>query len=327
MNFHAALFAAALCSFALSTHAAEQKACRYVKVGDLPLRMSGNNVQPLVEGSVNGMPATMLLDTGAYASMLTSEAVDKFNLNQRSTGTHAEGIGGISRLFSVRLNEFGIGPVRSRALTMNVIGDMGGKPGFDAILGADFLFQADIEIALADRAVRFFRPLDCNDDSFLAYWAKEAVVVPLTGAVGNSKNNYITVELNGVPFDAIIDTGSSRTVVFERAARKAGVLGDHPSSRQAGTLVGIGSDRQAARSAVFTTFAIGAEKIHDAELTILPDAGAPGSQIDILLGADFLRSHRILFAMSQRQLYLTYLGGDIFKPIRRAAPAPRTDGG
>ncbi len=33
---------------------------------------------------------------------------------------------------------------------------------------------------------------------------------------------------------------------------------------------------------------------------------------DMLLGADFLRSHRVLLAMSQRRLYYTYYGGKVF---------------
>jgi hypothetical protein len=33
---------------------------------------------------------------------------------------------------------------------------------------------------------------------------------------------------------------------------------------------------------------------------------------DMLLGADFLRSHRVLIAHSQRKIYFTYAGGAVF---------------
>jgi predicted aspartyl protease len=39
---------------------------------------------------------------------------------------------------------------------------------------------------------------------------------------------------------------------------------------------------------------------------------APTIRPDMLLGADFLRTHRVLLAMSQRQLYYTYIGGKVF---------------
>jgi hypothetical protein len=40
----------------------------------------------------------------------------------------------------------------------------------------------------------------------------------------------------------------------------------------------------------------------------------------MLLGADFLRSHRVLVAHSQRKIYFTYTGGPVFQLNRPAAP-------
>jgi hypothetical protein len=34
----------------------------------------------------------------------------------------------------------------------------------------------------------------------------------------------------------------------------------------------------------------------------------------MLLGADFLRSHRVLVARSQKKMYFTYEGGTVFPP-------------
>lgn len=33
---------------------------------------------------------------------------------------------------------------------------------------------------------------------------------------------------------------------------------------------------------------------------------------DMVLGADFLRSHRVLLAMSQQRMYFSYVGGRVF---------------
>jgi hypothetical protein len=38
----------------------------------------------------------------------------------------------------------------------------------------------------------------------------------------------------------------------------------------------------------------------------------PAGLPDMLLGADFLRSHRVLIAHSQRKMYFTYAGGTVF---------------
>jgi hypothetical protein len=48
----------------------------------------------------------------------------------------------------------------------------------------------------------------------------------------------------------------------------------------------------------------------------------------MLLGADFIRAHRIYIAKSQGKLYFSYNGGPIFQVVRpqpdepQAAPAP-----
>jgi hypothetical protein len=53
--------------------------------------------------------------------------------------------------------------------------------------------------------------------------------------------------------------------------------------------------------------------------------GLRDEAFDMILGADFLRSHRVLFAMSQDKLYLTYLGGDVFTPGARVEPWMRKE--
>ncbi|MDL2354447.1 MAG: retroviral-like aspartic protease family protein [Pseudomonadota bacterium] len=184
-------------------------------------------------------------------------------------------------------------------------------PPFDAIVGADFLFQADVEIALADKQLRFFRPHNCKD-SFLAYWSQDAYEVPLTGSFGDSRNQTFTVELNGVKLDAIIDSGASGSFVFVGAARKAGIDIDSPGTIKTRDAVGIGAERLAQWRAVFKTLTIGSETIRDAELRIAATPETGRLHADVLLGTDFLRAHRVLFAMSQNRLYISYLGGDVF---------------
>jgi hypothetical protein len=56
---------------------------------------------------------------------------------------------------------------------------------------------------------------------------------------------------------------------------------------------------------------------------VIRDESSRGiGRVDVVLGADFLRAHRILFAMSQHRLYMSYLGGDPFPPPR-APKAPK----
>ena len=285
--------------------------CRYVEVGNLPLGYASTSFQPVVDGVINGAAARFLVDTGASRTYLTRTAAERLDLSLKMTGTHVNGIGGSSRVYSARLDDFAVGPTHSGRTTLRVIDEMGGKPPYDAIVGADFLLQADMEISLAEKKLRFFRPSNCKD-TFLAYWSGDAFEVPFTGGFGDSRNQVFTVELNGVKLDALIDTGASRSAVFVKAAQRAGVRTDAPGTLKGGDVVGVGSDRVQRWSAVFDTFAIGNETIRNAEIDILAAPSSGRIQADVLLGADFLRTHRVLFAMSQERLYISYLGGEVF---------------
>jgi hypothetical protein len=66
------------------------------------------------------------------------------------------------------------------------------------------------------------------------------------------------------------------------------------------------------------TFAIGSETIKNAHISIRdnPPQGILLGMPDVLIGADFLRAHRVLIAMSQRRFYVSYLGGEVFPKHR-----------
>ncbi|HZV67324.1 MAG TPA: aspartyl protease family protein [Telluria sp.] len=305
------LIASACCARA----ADKPPACRYALAGKLPVTYTGEGLQPAVMGAINDTPAVMLVDTGSHRSYLTRTGTDKRGLALGSTGGLVQGIGGLSTVYAARLKDFAIGPAHGGRMTLPVIGDMGSTPSFEAIVGADFLLQWDLEIALADKEIRFFRPKDCGD-TFLGYWNPDAVVVPFESAGTGSLNPFFMVEVNGKPLRAMIDSGASRSTVTLKAAQAAGVKPGDAGVTRAGTFGGIGESQAARWSAVFDSFAIGHEAIKHAAIDVIDSADATGLP-DVLLGQDFLRAHRVLIAMSQQNVYLSYLGGEVFSTQRK----------
>jgi predicted aspartyl protease len=259
----------------------------------------------------------MLVDTGASQSYLSRTATERLGLGLKFTGEHTSGIGGYSRIYATRLSEFAVGPTKSARGTFRVLGDTGSAPEYDAIAGAPFLLQADMEISLAEKKLRFFRGLDCKQ-SFLGYWSGEIYEIPFERHSDSSPNPHLIVEVNGKKMEAIIDSGATTTVIFANAARRAGLKLDAPGSIRLGTSVGIGSDKVARWSTTVERLVIGPETIRDAEIGVL-ETEAPGS-IDMLIGDDFLRAHRVLFSMSQGKFYVSYLGGTPFKQQRGVEP-------
>lgn len=285
--------------------------CIYVELATMPIKLTGPNFQPMIAGSINGQPARMLVDTGAQSSLLTRRAVDSLHLDLRLLPGGVNGVGGVSDLYETPVDDIAVGKSHSGPTKMRVIGDMAHQPAFDAIVGAPFLLQADMEFNLSERHLKLFRPKNC-EDRFLAYWKEGDVnVVPFQRRYEHGPNPILTVMLNGMKIDAIIDTGADVSTITLNAAKKAGFTPDAPGVVKMPSSSGVGRRTVPQWNGHFDTFVLGSETIRDIRLavadTTLPD-------FDMLLGRDFLRAHRVLFAMSQRKLYLTYLGGEPFAP-------------
>jgi len=311
MNFmHMPLLLAALLLSGAARAADAPPRCYYIELAALPVRYVGPGLSPAVEGSIDGMPATMLLDTGAFDTSLTMTGVVRRELGLQMTGQYVQGFGGISRLYAARLREFVIGPVASkRSVSLPVIYETSFPPSFDAIVGAPFLLQADLEVDLRAKRLRFFRPKDCADVP-LKLWTETTVELPFARSFSGSPNPHFSVTVNGKELDALIDTGAHRSLLSRSAARRVGINLDGPGVTRLGNSGGVGSETAPTWVARIDSVQIGGETIRDAELHVVESQGAQPA--DLYLGQDFLRSHRVLFAMSQRKLYFAYLGGEVF---------------
>ena len=306
-----------LALLALNPAARAADACRYVPVASLELRGSGPIWQPTVDGMINGKPAVMLADTGASSSKLVKAWAEKYNVPLQQNGSYSMGIGGASVNYVARIDDISVGNTHSGKTTLAVLGNMAKTPPFDAILGANFLLQADLEISLAERKFKFFRATGC-DDTYLAYWSADAMEIPFGGTETGHMNPRLVIEINGTRMEAVIETATPLTSMTRAAAERAGIRVGAPTVEKLGSATGVGEARIDTWQAEVDTFTIGSETIKNAHLAIRdnPPQGTMVGMPDVLIGADFLRAHRVLIAMSQRRFYISYLGGEVF-PKRR----------
>lgn len=305
----------------LSHAAGDAGTCRYEPVAKLDIHFSERTFRPIVDGSVNGVPVRMLVDTGAYETKLAQSSAERLGLTLRATGRYSTGIGGYAINYVTNVDDFALGGTHTGKTRMPVVGGDDSGRDRDLIVGANYLLQTDMELALADRYLRFFRASGC-DDAYLAYWSSDAMEIPFAGLIPRTNQPLVTVELNGVKLKALLDTGATETVVTRRGAELAGVRVDGVGVVKASRIAGIGDERLDSWNADFKSFAIGDETVRNPRLRIADDF-PQGRMIefDVVLGADFLRAHRVLFAMSQQRLYLSYLGGELFG-ARQRPPAP-----
>lgn len=313
MNLLRIASAAILSAATLAPSASAADACRYVPVATLHMRSDSNPRHPTIDGTINGKPAVMLFDTGAFSSAMVKSAAEKWGLPLESTGRYSFGVGGASVTYAVKVDDFSVGTSHSGKFAMRVIGNMGREPKFDAIAGADFALQADLEIALKDRQFKFFRNYGCTD-TYLAYWSPDAMEIPFGGTAAKHPNPHLMIEINGVKMEAMIDTGATSTSMTRRAAERAGIEVGGSNAPKTGTSSGIGAQLIDRWTTEVATFTIGSETIKNAHIGIRDNApqGALNGSTEVLIGGDFLLAHRVLIAMSQKRFYISYLGGEVF---------------
>jgi predicted aspartyl protease len=305
---------------ALAHAAGDAGSCRYVPIARMAVDYSSTTHQATVTATINGKPARMLVDTGA-TTMLMRSGAERLGLRLESTGSYGYGIGGASVNYITHVNDFSVGASHTGKADVPVIGTPGVGPN-DGVVGADYLLQTDMELSLADNTLQFFRASGCGDTN-LAYWDNNAIEIPFVGRQGNSLKPLVEVELNGVKFKALLDTGATTSVVTRHAAELAGVRVDTPAARPSGKARGFGEKALDSWIADFKSFRMGEETVNNPQLQIMDDMPQGQDQFDMLLGMDFLRAHHILFAMSQGRLYMSYLGGELFGAHQQAAAAPK----
>ena len=290
----------------LATMAADGK-CQLVKIAEWPLR--SDLYRPAVDATINGQKVGVLLDTGANLSYIRRSAADKLGLTRfPKRGYYMSGIGGESRVEEARVDEFRIGQAAYKNWVALVAGEQQFPGDLAVLLGYDFFHQMDVEFDLPNNVVRLFDALGCERAS-LGYWSAQAEQLPLEPG----KYILFTVHINGKPFLAQLDSGASLSTLSRESALQLKVTSQTP---------GVAADGCSTWIAPFEGFRIGDEVIRSPRLRFA-DLWQPeptGRTIarrlndlpDMLLGVDFLRTHRVFVAHSQGKLYFSYSGGTVF---------------
>lgn len=316
MRWKPSILMLALATFAAAANtglAQDAQKCRLQKVVEWQVRSIGRHIA--VDGAINGKKIGIVLDTGATRSMLVRASAKRLDIPIHEVrGARVRGVGGDSKVDVAIVDEFKLGEAVVGDMRFWVAGEQDHGEGFDLLLGTDFLRNFDVEFDLKDNAVRLWQPKDCAGAS-LAYWTSGVVgEAPIESQGGQIR---LDVKLNGKPVAAILDSGASTSLVSGKAAAAAGST----TGPAAAPAVGVGGKAVEVRVGKFRSFAIGNEDVPDIDIAVLEQ------DLPMLIGADFLRSHRTLVSHSQRKMYFTYTGGPVFVTGSARAGTPPSDGG
>ena len=252
---------------------------------------------------------------------------------QQLRGSGVLGIGGESHSELAFIDELKIGRSVRRNWRLETAGvgpdeDAGGG----LLLGSEFFKDIELEFDLPQKMLRLFQAKDC-DGVPLAYWSPGAAAeVPIKV----DHHLLVTVEINGKRIAAALDSGASKSYLTSAEAARAGVTPESPGVIASGCVLGFGRKGVDSWIGQFETFVIGNEvirnpKIHFADLweyTTYTVGRLPrrSNIADMILGADFLRTHRVLISQRQGKMYFTHTGGTVFptqpgKPCKDLLPA------
>jgi len=292
---------------------------------EIPVRIV--NQRPIGTLTLNGVEVPMLIDSGAFFSMLPVSTATQLGLQLRSlpAGFRVYGYSGRIEARMTKVEKVGLQGKVLRNIEFLVGGNELGS-GIMGVLGRNFLSIADTEYDLAHGVVRLMFPKgDCDNVNF-ADWAGDAPIIEaeLESNVRDKGTQIrVAVKVNGVGMRAMLDTGAPGTALKLSAAKRAGVKeGDLTEAARTG---GAGQQRLRSWTGQLASFELGGEKILNNALQI---DDTDHLHDDMLIGLDYFLSHRIYVSRLQNKLYATWNGVPVFalgvaRPLRRAASSPR----
>lgn len=199
--------------------------------------------------------------------------------------------------------------------------DMGKSKPYDGRLTASGFRQYDMNIDFGGKQLTFLAATGCTDPNRVLTWPHAGVaVIPMT--MSNGKIN-VPVTIDGHQINAVLDTGSDRTVMRRGIAeRMFGLAADTPQMMSDGDVRDGAGDRVYQHTfpqiafegviasnvpALIQSYSM-VHKIRRAAATgsRLSSADDTGEPIpDLALGMDMLRQLHIYAAFGQNKLYVT----------------------
>jgi tetratricopeptide (TPR) repeat protein/predicted aspartyl protease len=302
----------------LPTAALAESQCSVAK-GELPITIAPGN-RAVLTTKINGEDARFILDSGAFFNMMPMAAATQYHLPLRwaPMGFTITGIGGDARVQIGVAKELQMGEVKFRNVEF-FIGGTDIQSNSVGLIGQNLLANWDVEYDMGHGRIALIRPQNCARGGWIAYWepAGQASVLDIEAAHDARYHTMGTVKINGKDIKFTFDTGAQSSVLFRRGADKLGIKLDGPSVTDAGYGSGLGANRVKQYIVTLGSFKVSdLEEIKNSRIRVMDGNMGPNVyskyESDMLLGADFILSHRILVSNSQHKMYISYNGGPVF---------------
>ena len=326
MRFYHVLGAAIVA--ALLPGAARAADCEPLKqMASVQMFQLSDGYQNLVPVSINGHPRLFLFDTGGFRTQISNSAVTELNLTPQYTRAHLYDLSGNSTNFFVTIEQLGIANLRLENQRLPVATVVNGA--MDGLLASDMFLRYDFDVDFGAGKLNYFQPEHCPGK--VVYWqGADAPVAVIPVRVKDNTHIILPVKLDGQDFQALLDTGASRTAIYQDVAKQAfGLQPGGAGMDKAGPV--NGDPNLSSYTHVFKTLELEGITISTPRVLIVPERS--GSQItetgshirgvgnpdeQMVLGMDILRHLHVYFSSKEKLLYVTG-GSPLPKPDARDA--------
>jgi predicted aspartyl protease len=245
-------------------------------VADLPARLTRSGLE--VTGQVNRIDSNLVLDTGAERTVLTTQTIRSDLLaRSRLTISQLTGVTGTVSNADVFADiRMGTADFQQRFAVADIA-------GVNGLVGGDLLSDYDVELDIPGGRVRLWQASTCRADQLP--WSGPRAM--LSARVMGDRL-VIPVVIDGQPVDALLDTGSSISLLSTGVARRLGV---HTTSADTvASIRGVDGGSAIVRFHRFASMDIGQDHVAN------PLIAVGETQLvspETVLGLDYLKGHRI----------------------------------
>ena len=254
---------------------------------------------PLVPITINGRPARMILDTGAESSIVNVAAAKRLGVTTKFDFARSmSGIGQAVGTGDARLDSMTLGGASlsyPRVLVGPISLNMAGVDP-DGLLGASALADFDLDLDLPNRRLELYDRTECP--TLRPPWSGSITEVETTRSL--SLHPFFPMAVNGNTLTASLDSGAQRTVIAAASAKRVGI---GANSRLPGPEISAHGAAGETLPAELHALRLSVGGVPVRTPVMIVPLTLP-HDIDALLGADFLATHRVWLSYGSRRLFI-----------------------
>jgi predicted aspartyl protease len=246
--------------------------------------------RPTIEARFNGRPPVkMVVDTAAQTSLVTLPLARELSLPALGETLTVEGAVGQSQVELYGVDRFETDLFQVEGVALLALPNAGVTEA-RGVIGMERFSQGRLVFDVGANRLDF-APSGEHREDFVA----------VQGRLNEAGLLVVPVEIDGVLFDALVDTGAGVSVASDGALRALGWAETDPRLKAAGTIRGATSHESAIRSGRVGRIKLGPVNFRDIDLIFAdpeavdeapPESGTPNSsdtpRPSLILGADLL---------------------------------------